>query len=509
VLPDIQVPGNRLRPSAPRPSTPVIAAAAVVVVVLVATVVVVLTRSGGSGGVAPIAVPPATAWQRTDLHAVTQPVVDSDRFVVYVGVGGRLRVVSLFAGSGVTAWARNASASVIAPGSSPFPTVVGGQVVYLEPLPRGDGAARLVAADTAGGDIRWRSDPGYFTGWPSVCPGDPRAICISGTTAAAGDAGALHFDAGTGRMIAAVTVSSHVGRELAPDLYDAGERDPELLVATSGTRVVWRRPLDEVVPLRGATTDYGWNFDRIRHEQMFVGSVGSKTARAELSGKPAFDLSRTATVGFGSQDGAVRWVDRGTYYLCNIVLCPGASESAGSTREDATTGGVRIGVRLRASGLMRWAGKSLEPTVSKHASGVLEGFDPRTGRVVWTFGVGRDVDVLSMSPLPSGEGSTIAVHDSQGHAVLLDLQTGKATPLSKQRRALACTEQTTYRLTMPYRTARKNVHRHLGQPAVFACNAEGLRSEGAPPGAASLAMGSSRLAAWSDTTGVYAAPLAG
>ena len=92
---------------------------------------------------------------------------------------------------------------------------------------------------------------------------------------------------------------------------------------------------------------------------------------------------------------------------------------------------------------------------------------------------------------------------------MLDLETGKATPLSKQRGALACTEQTTYRVKVPYRTAHGKLHRYLGQPAVFACTAEGVRSEGAPPGATSLPMGGSRLAAWSDTTGVYAAPLAG
>ena len=479
--------------------------AVAVVLALAAAGVLALTRSGDDGAAAtPGALPAADPWERTDLHAVTQPVaVAGNRLLVYVGAAGKLRLVSLFAGSGGTAWARDASPSYIAPGTPPVTTVIGGTVVFLQPLAF-DGAAAVVAVEVESGRVLWRSAGGFFSGWPQVCPDDIGSVCLSGRMARTGDASSLRFDVATGRLGASVTAPDGA-RELAPTLYGSEQRNPELLIATNGAKVAWQRPLDEIFTLRGATTDQGWNFDRLRHDKMYVGSVGAAPARTP-AGKPAMDLARTATVGLRMSDGRLAWSDRGSYYLCNQLPCAGAPDPAVSDQAAATSAGARVGLRLRGTGLVRWSRRTLEPVVAANARGALEGFDPANGKTLWSFDVTKTPDLLAMQPVAAAARGQISVTDAKGRAVLLDLETGKTHALEAGA-SLACTAQTQYRTKVAYRTQVGNTHRHLGQPAVFPCTAGGTRAAGPPPGTTTVTVGGSRLASWSDSTGVYAAPL--
>ena len=479
--------------------------AGAVALALVAVAVLALTRSGADGAAAaPSGLPPADPWERTDLHAVTQPVaVAGNRLLVYVGAAGKLRLVSLFAGSGRTAWARDASPSGVAPGTSPVITVIGGTVVFLQPLAF-DGAAQVVAVEVETGQVLWRSAGGFFSGWPQVCPDDIGSVCLSGSMARTGDASSLRFDVATGVVGASVTAPDGA-RELAPALYGSQQRDPELLLATARGRVAWQRPLDEIFTMRGATTDQGWNFDRLRHDGLYVGSVGAAPARTP-AGKPAMDLARTATVGLRITDGHLAWSDPGSYYLCNQLPCAGAPDPGLSNPAAATSAGARVGLRLRATGLVRWSRRTLKPVVAANARGVLEGFDPVSGKTLWSFDVTRTPDLLAMQPVASGPQGQISVTDPTGATVLLDLETGKTRALTAGT-TLACTTQTQYRTKVAYRTRLGSTHRHLGQPAVFACTSRGTRAAGPPPGTTSVTVGGSQLAAWSDSTGVYAAPL--
>ncbi|MDQ1599860.1 MAG: hypothetical protein QOD68_1334 [Actinomycetota bacterium] len=503
ILPELRVSQDR-RPHVTRVTAMGIAAA--VALALVAVGVLAVTRSGDHrAAAAPSSVlRAATPWERTDLHAVTQPVaVAGNRLLVYVGEAGKFRLVSLFVGSGVTAWALNASPSMIAPGTAPVTTVIGGTVVFLQPLAF-PGAAQVVAVDVESGQVLWRSAGGFFSGWPQVCPDDIGSVCLSGRMASAGDASSLRFDVATGRLGASVTAPDGA-RELAPTLYGSEQRNPELLVATSGGKIAWQRPLDEIFTMRGASTDRGWNFDRLRHDKLYVGSVGAAPTRTP-AGKPAMDLARTATVGLRMSDGRLAWSDSGSYYLCNQLPCAGAPDPGVSDQAAATSAGARVGLRLRGTGLVSWSRRTLEPKVAANARGVIEGFDPATGKTLWTFDVTKTPDLLAMQPVATGPGGQISVTDAKGAAVLLDLETGKTLALPAKA-ALACTAQTQYRTKVAYRTRLGNTHRHLGQPAVFPCTAQGTRAEGPPPGATWVAIGGSRLAAWSDSTGVYAAPM--
>jgi outer membrane protein assembly factor BamB len=482
-----------------------VVAAGVLAVVLVVGVVVLAWPGHDPAPVAPVTSGPAQPWQRTDLRPVTQPVpaANDSRFLVYVAAAGKLRLTSLFSASGATAWTHNASTSVIAPGVAPVITLVAGAVIYLEPMAV-PGGAQLVAAAADTGRILWRSGPGFFTSWPAVCADDTGWVCTTGNLASAGGANTLRFDARTGQIGAGVAMAADGGRELAPGLYGSQQRNPELLIAAVGGRISWQRPIDEVFPVRGASTDYGWTFNVIRHEGLFVGSVGGPPRRL-AGGKTGFDLSSTATVALRAADGTVVWRDKGSYYLCNQLPCAGGVQDTGpSTSGSVTAAGTRIGLRLRATGVLGWSSRRQQPTLSKGARGQLEGFSPSTGRTLWTFDATRDHSLLTLQPPLLGPGGTVAVRNAAGREVLLDPETGRTTAVGAHQ-VLACSVPTLYRTTVGYRTSTGVVHKHAGSPAVFPCTGQAIRTNGPPPGAASVLVGNSRLGAWGDTTGVYAA----
>jgi PQQ-like domain len=339
--------------------------------------------SAGAGGAAT----GAAGWRRLDLDPVSQPAAVAGRFVVYVARRDGLGVVALDARTGSTVWSAKASPSGDAPGEAPVLAVVGRRVVFFAPAGT-PGFARLVARDARTGRVLWRSGRGAFTAWPSVCPDDAAAICVS-LTAREGTV-ALRFDAERGRPRAGPLLSSKFGgRELAPGLFDPGGRKPERLLATRGTRRAWARPLAAVFPLAGASTDWGWNFDRVTRAALYVGSPGWPPIRRS-GGRVTFDLARSMTAGFRIRDGGVVWRSHGTY-LCGYVHCPGAHAGGASSSADAESGGPSVGVRLRATGTISGVpGKGAQPVASPDARAVLEGFDPRNGRTRWTFDVGHN-----------------------------------------------------------------------------------------------------------------------
>src|SRR4051794_27917062 len=106
----------------------------------------------------------APGWTRPDLKPVTQPVVAGDRAVLYVAADKGLRLLSLDTASGRTVWSVRASASEVTPGEAPSLLVAGSAAIYMAKV-SGE-LAELVAVDVETGSERWRSDRGYFSGWP-------------------------------------------------------------------------------------------------------------------------------------------------------------------------------------------------------------------------------------------------------------------------------------------------------------------------------------------------------
>jgi hypothetical protein len=189
--------------------------------------------------------------------------------------------------------------------------VVGNRVVYLEAVAGLVG--RIVAVDVTTGKPAWQGPAGRFSGWPGICRDSPTAVCASGELQGGATAGVLRFDAATGRVLPSPQVGTSA-RELAANLFDIGERQPEELVATQGSTVVWQRPLRRIFTLPGASTDYGWNFDRIPGLGMYVGSVGTPPL-LQTDTRYTADLSKVMTAGFRMRDGSEVWRNNGSQYL--------------------------------------------------------------------------------------------------------------------------------------------------------------------------------------------------
>ena len=110
------------------------------------------------------------------------------------------------------------------------------------------------------------------------------------------------------------------GRDLGGGLFDPALRNPDYLVAASGSRVSWRKPLADIFGA-GSTTDTGWNFARDTKLGLFIGSVGFKPLQ-ETKTTATLDLSKAVTAGFRISDGSVVWRNPGASYACGICVDP-------------------------------------------------------------------------------------------------------------------------------------------------------------------------------------------
>jgi hypothetical protein len=427
------------------------------------------------------------------------------RFVVYAAAHGQLELVGLDATSGHIAWTVPASPSAIAPGTAPTVAVVGNRVVYLEAA--GGALATIVAADATTGKPAWHGPSGAFSGWPRVCPDNPTALCASGQLLTGSTAGALRFDAATGGVLASPQVGQGA-RELGVNLFDIGQRQPEIIAATAGSTAAWQQPLHRIFTLRGSSTDYGWNFDRIPRVGMYVGSVGGPPLKQSKT-RYAVDLSRAMTAGFRMRDGSVVWRDPGSQYLCGYLTCPGAGNQSYSSAADAHAAGPTVGLRLRARGVLSGSANTIEATPSRDAHGILEGFDPATGHESWRFDFGRDVGLLSQTRLPPRVSTqAIVLRTPAGQLVVLNVITGARIPAIGN--ALAwCNKIVSYHMAVPYVAGGRSLHEYVGQYALAPCTPDGHPMKAPTHGTAAvsglLAKARGELA-WMEQGAVVAVP---
>jgi outer membrane protein assembly factor BamB len=446
------------------------------------------------------------AWARTDLGAVTQPAPVANRFVVYAHRTGSLEVVALNARDGSTAWAAIASPSYVTAGQPVMLAVRGLAVFYLGRAAGFVGAAQLVARDVASGSVIWRTPAGSFGSWPEICPDQSTAVCVTGSVPGVGS-GELRFDAATGRPFSPVKIgaSGFSGRELGPDLFDPGSRKPEVLLATNGPRVAWRRPLSEIFTLPRASSDGGWNFDRLTRLGLYVGSVGTTPKITGTRG--TVDLAHAMTAGFSVRDGQVRWRSNG-FYACTELPCPGRAMAGYTDPENASGSTPAVALRTVAKGSATFSTSGGAPHVSADASVSIQGFDPATGRTSWSFDAGRNAGLISGQFFPARlDPDTIVLRDRSRRLVALNLRTGSPRAVSPAT-AGWCERTLTYRLSNAgYYQGKSGMY--VGQAGLYACTVDGRR-HGIPARIplliSEIGAKTGGMTAWTDTNAVRAAP---
>ena len=200
--------------------------------------------------------------------------------------------------------------------------------------------------DARTGKTIWSTAPGGFTSTPAPCPGDVTAVCATGTFNGLASGTDFPFDVATGTPRAPIVFGASIsGRDLGGGLFDSALRNPDVLVAASGSRVSWRKPLASIFGA-GSTTDTGWAFTRDTKRGLFVGSVGFQPLK-ETKTTGTFDLSKAATAGFRIRDGSLVWRNPGASDNCGI--CVGLSEP-GYIVQTHPLPVSAVGVRVREIG---------------------------------------------------------------------------------------------------------------------------------------------------------------
>lgn len=444
--------------------------------------------------------PNGSGWLRSDLHPVTQPVAMGGKFVFYEAAKQRLRVIALDARSGKTVWSLPATVSHVTQGVAPELDVSGSRVIALLRAPREPALAVLGAIDVRSGTVAWTSVPGHFTSPPGPCADDAEVICVTGTLSGGQGDGGLRFERTTGKLLESAPIRDG-GRDLGGGLIDPGLRDPEYLVATKAGAIAWRQPLARVFG-PGASSDNGWNFVRVHRLGLIVGSVAFPPLK-RTSTFVTYDLARAMTAGLRVRDGAVAWRDRGAHFECESLPCPG-QPLHGYTTHDAAASELRVGLRMRLTGTVR--STKAKVTLSPNAQGTLEGFDPRTGRTLWSFHGGRSIEFMSLRKLPPQPAvGRIILRAPNGRYVDVNLSTGARRTVGAATRGW-CRGQIIYKQVTP--GGQEPTARYIAQASLYACDATGRRIS--PPSrvpaiASEIGAASGGIVAWSDTTGVVAA----
>jgi hypothetical protein len=438
-------------------------------------------------------------WQRTDLTPVTQPVAVDGAFVFYEASGRHLHLVALDARTGKTLWSKLASVSDLTQGAPLGLDHSGSKIIALLGRSTDSPVAVVSAVEAHSGKIVWSSPPGTFGTSPSRCPDERTVVCAAGSLENGHAAGRLRFDLATGKGLASVAVDGPGIREIGDDLFDSGSRNPDYLIAIYGARTAWRVPLAGIFGA-GSSSDYGWNFDRLAKPRLFIGSVGFTPLKVTKTFE-VVDLAKQVNAGFRISDGSLVWRNRGAILVCSLLPCPG--QPAG----DLSTPGRFVGLRLRMTGTITVTFTETF-TPSRDATATLEGFDPASGRTIWTFDAGHSIGLLSFQLQPPQTGATrIVLRTPSGNYVDLDLRTGARHAVARTTPAW-CRGSITYPESVPYRTAGHRLTVYVGQASVYPCDAGGSRTAIPAHVPSFIAVGSTTngVVAWSDTTGVIAVP---
>lgn len=159
-----------------------------------------------------------------------------------------------------------------------------------------------------------------------------------------------------------------------PDLYVRGEGRLATLARLPGTRqTAWTQSVSVLVA-DGVDSKYGWSFQHDEEANVYVGSLGRPfpaelVRRYEQGKRVRVDYaSRYSTTGLDGRDGKRLWTRTGADPWCSLVRSFDKSEA----RTLCVVGGSRVD-------------RKGEKPIYDDLVVELQGVDPRTGEVGWTY----------------------------------------------------------------------------------------------------------------------------
>ena len=404
-------------------------------------------------------VPLAAAWNLPGVHAISTPQASGHHIVfLATGVKGAINVVSVDAKTGKIAWQAPVTPSDVTPGESLSVLVDGDRVYYMAPHDGyKDKLGHVVAANTATGRKAWMSDyDGYYGQSIDFWDEGHALLCLSGTA----DTGFIaSINTTTGEAHTALEVKGPSLRGLGADIYDTGERTPDMLMSFKGGKQAWVRKASDAFGGATVSSDGGWSFSQADGGPL-VGSLGRPVVRAEMGKGEPRQVFDGVTAGINPQTGANLWKVEGSWLSCNGDM----------TGNDTETPYLCMG-----KGTATWDLKTAKATY-QNLDLALAGFDVKTGKVTWRAPLGAAESLINTekAKLVWLGPTEFVVPDAAGGPAAVNVTTGK-THKVRPAEAGWCSAQNTYKSAWTYSYGKDKLDMRPGDSLYYPCSVDGKK----------------------------------
>jgi hypothetical protein len=248
------------------------------------------------------------------------------------------------------------------------------------------------------------------------------------------------------------------------ELYGHYRNKAGNLLRLAGDKKLWSLSLGKAMG-NGYSPGEGWDInysEKLGVYSAWIGHESKETedSKGELVARDT-DFAKEMMIGIDAKNGRVLWKAEGATTMC---LPP--TETANTVLDEGTSYPVRC---VFESGMLKEAkgttGKFLNVKLR------LEGFDPKSGKVIWKTKTYAVVDDTEVAHALSDGGSNLIL-TKEKEPLLLDARTGETRNIAPQERFL-CSERAHY--SVP--------HDGAGGTLVFPCDSAGKKTKGVSAGA--------------------------
>ncbi|WP_411733686.1 hypothetical protein [Paeniglutamicibacter sp.] len=320
--------------------------------------------------------------------------------------------------------------------------------------------------DITSGKVVYKGPEQVITSRPTSCP-DGKDMCYLSINPYIDDKQRMrvNLDRGTQRTL---TPQHKLGDSIFPigggELYGHYKGKKSNLLRLKGDEKLWGLSLDKALG-SAYTPGQGWNVDYSEKLGIYSAWIGreykeTKDGKGNVVARDS-DFRQEMMIGLDAKTGKTLWKAKGATTVC---LPPMGREN--TVLEDGKAYPVRC---VFDSGTL----KEAKGTKSKLKNGKLhlEGFDPRTGKVLWktkSYPVVTDIDVAH-APDDGGASLFLAKETTP---TLLDTRTGEIRNVAVEERFL-CTKGVEY----------SKPQKGTGGTLLFPCSADGKEAKGVSAGA--------------------------